>query len=503
VSKEKIIIIGAGMAGLSAGCYLEMNGYTTEIYEAANSPGGLVTSWKRNGYTIDGCIHGLVGSSPEHPMYHVWNEVIDMDEMKFFDSPTKGVIIGRDKKRFIQFSRLDELEIAMKNISPEDSDIIEEFINANRYFQKFDAFSLLIRKPRELYNLFDYFKMLKLFPLLKFMKKWQKMTAEEFSTRFKNQFLQETVKSFISPILYEILVLSEMDSKSSGYPIGGSLEFSKKIAQKYVKLGGKIHYNTRVVKINTSKEGSKNKEYVIGITTISGELFKSDVVISAMDGYSTHFDLLGGKFIDTKLSKIYESKELNPSKIYISLGVDKLLDSEIPTQIIQLKEPFTIADGSSYETLNVRIFNFDPTLAPKGKTLISIELDTLNFDFWYELRTNDIINYRKMKNEITSNLITLLDDYLPGIKEKIDMIDVATPATFHRYTHNRKGSIMGWAAKDIFEKNPFKKELKNLKNFYMIGQWVQPGGGVPTSFLSGRDIAQIICKRDNKSFVHN
>ena len=64
MEKKKIGIIGAGMAGLSAGCYLQMNGYDTEIFEASNSPGGLVTAWKRKGYAIDGCIHGLVGSSP-------------------------------------------------------------------------------------------------------------------------------------------------------------------------------------------------------------------------------------------------------------------------------------------------------------------------------------------------------------------------------------------------------------------------------------------------------
>ncbi|MFX0087969.1 MAG: phytoene desaturase family protein [Candidatus Hodarchaeota archaeon] len=503
MSKKNIIIIGAGMAGLSAGCYLQMNGYDTEIFEAANSPGGLVTSWQRKGYIIDGCIHGLVGSSPDHPMYHVWDEVVDMDKMKFYDSPTKNVIITKEKKRFIESSNLDELEMDMKKISPEDSQLIEEFINDTRYFQKFNAFGLIIRKPRELYNLFDYLKMLKLFPLLKFMKKWQNMTAEEFSKKFKNPFLQEIIKSFISPILYEMLVLSEMDLKRSGYPIGGSLSFSRQIAQKYVQLGGKIHYNTRVSKINTSTNGNIDKEHAIGITTESGEFFTSDIVISAMDGYSTHFDLLGGKFIDRKLSTIYESKELNPSQLYISLGLNKELDSEIPTQIIQLKEPFTIVDGTNYETLNLRIFNFDPKLAPQGKTLINIELDTSKFDFWYNLRKSDRAKYSSAKNDIALSVINILDEYLPGLKSNIDMIDVATPTTFYRYTNNWKGSIMGWAAKDIFEKNPFKKELKSLKNFYMIGQWVHPGGGVPTAFLSGRDVAQIICKRDHKAFTHD
>ena len=57
---KSIIIIGAGIAGLSAGCYGQMNNYQTRIFEMHNLPGGLCTSWKRQGYTIDGCLHWLV-----------------------------------------------------------------------------------------------------------------------------------------------------------------------------------------------------------------------------------------------------------------------------------------------------------------------------------------------------------------------------------------------------------------------------------------------------------
>ena len=62
--EKSIIIIGAGIAGLSAGCYGQMNGYRTRIFEMHTTPGGLCTTWKRTGYKIDGCIHWLVGSWP-------------------------------------------------------------------------------------------------------------------------------------------------------------------------------------------------------------------------------------------------------------------------------------------------------------------------------------------------------------------------------------------------------------------------------------------------------
>src|SRR5665647_1844373 len=56
---NSIIIIGARFAGLAAGIYGRMNGYNTRIFEMHNKPGGLCASWKRNGYTFDGCIHSV------------------------------------------------------------------------------------------------------------------------------------------------------------------------------------------------------------------------------------------------------------------------------------------------------------------------------------------------------------------------------------------------------------------------------------------------------------
>ena len=50
--ENKVNIIGAGIAGLSAGCYLQMNGYDTEIYELHSIPGGLCTSWKIKEFII-------------------------------------------------------------------------------------------------------------------------------------------------------------------------------------------------------------------------------------------------------------------------------------------------------------------------------------------------------------------------------------------------------------------------------------------------------------------
>ena len=66
-TSNDIIIIGAGIAGMAAGCYAQMNGYKTRIFEMHHLPGGLCTSWQRKGYTFDGCIYYLFGSGTGKP----------------------------------------------------------------------------------------------------------------------------------------------------------------------------------------------------------------------------------------------------------------------------------------------------------------------------------------------------------------------------------------------------------------------------------------------------
>ena len=72
---KSIIIIGAGIAGLASGIYAQKNGYSSRIFELHTLPGGLMTGWKRKGYTIDGCIHWLTGSDEKSNYFKAWREL--------------------------------------------------------------------------------------------------------------------------------------------------------------------------------------------------------------------------------------------------------------------------------------------------------------------------------------------------------------------------------------------------------------------------------------------
>jgi phytoene dehydrogenase-like protein len=69
-----------------------------------------------------------------------------------------------------------------------------------------------------------------------------------------------------------------------------------------------------------------------------------------------------------------------------------------------------------------------------------------------------------------------------------------------RYTNNWKGSLEGWVLSTKIGFKSMKKTLPGLRNFYMCGQWIEPGGGLPTAIMSGRNVCQIICREDKKTF---
>lgn len=81
------------------------------------------------------------------------------------------------------------------------------------------------------------------------------------------------------------------------------------------------------------------------------------------------------------------------------------------------------------------------------------------------------------------------------------MWNVSTPLTFERYTGNWQGTFLGWRITTKTLRLHMGKTLPRLKNFNMAGQCLEPGGGIPTAALSGRDVIQIMCKGDNRSFV--
>lgn len=496
--EKSMVIIGAGFAGLAAGIYGRLNGYKTEIYEMHNLPGGLCTSWKRKGYTFDACIHWLVGSSPESSMNNIWMETGIAPGREFVYAGEYYRAEGADGRTIIFYADIDRLEKHLLETAPQDKEPIMDFIRGIRMCSAFnfpsDNEPLLTRIRKQIGTFLTFMKYGKEF------QRWTKITGKEFASRFSDPLLKQAFSEIWIPefsMVFLLFTFAYLSNHNAGYPIGGSMPMSAALEKRYTDLGGVIHYNKRVARILTS-DGRAT-----GIRLVDGTEIRAGRVISAADGHATLYDMLDARFLDDGIRRQYDTWPVFHSLLFVSLGVNRKFD-EFPLSVsglsFPLKEPVMIADMMR-DRLPVHIYNQDPTLAPEGKTAITIILES-DYFYWKKL-AEDRSAYVRKKEEAAALIISLLEQRFPGIAQQVEVTDVATPLTFERFTGNWKGSFEGWI---ITPENsytlmkPMPQTVPGLKGFYMCGQWVEPGGGLPTSVMSARRLMKLICTEDGRKF---
>ncbi|MFC2069784.1 phytoene desaturase family protein [Chloroflexota bacterium] len=495
---KSIIIIGGGLTGLAAGCYGRMNGYRTAIFEMHDKAGGVCTGWKRKGYTIDGAMNWLLGTKPGTSYHKFWEELGAAQQWQVFNHDLFAHVEYENGQVFPMRTDIDGLEKQMIELAPEDEAVIHEFTKLMRDTNGLD---MPVEKPRECNSIIDSLKMVKMLPLLRYVRKWIKITTSDYFQRFKNPVLRKIFGTVSGgefadmPFLIIPMLFAWLNQKDAGYVIGGALALVSYIQQRYLDLGGEIHFKANVDKILVENDKA------VGIRLADGTEHRGDIVISAADGRTTIFDMLDGKYINEKIRGYYDNMSVFPPLVYIGLGVARKFD-DVPPSLngftFPLEKPVTIA-GKELKELNVLFDNHDPTLAPEGKTVVKVMLNT-DYDYWEKLY-KEPERYKAEKEQIADTVIALLDKRFPGLSDQVEMSDVATPMTWVRYTGNWKGSYEGWMITPKTFMMEMDKTLPGLKNFYMAGQWVNPGGGMSTAVMSGSHTIQIICKRDKRPFI--
>ena len=288
-----------------------------------------------------------------------------------------------------------------------------------------------------------------------------------------------------------------LHNKNAGYPLGGSTPMSEALERRYLSLGGKVNYKKRAEKILVENDRA------VGIKLTDGTEYRAGRIISAADGYSTIFNMLDGKYADDKTREPYEKWPIFQPLIFVGIGVNRSF-ADVPLSVsgisCPISEPVEIGDRVR-ERLWVHIYNHDPSMAPAGKTSIIIMMES-KYDYWEKL-ARDESAYRAKKEEIAHILVELLDKRFPGIASQVEVVDVATPVTFKRFTGNWQGSFEGWLVtpeNSYTMMKPMSNMLPGLSHFYMCGQWVQPGGGLPTGIMSARALVKKLCKEDRRKF---
>ena len=133
---KKLAIIGGGIAGLAAGCYGRMNGFRTEVFEAHNLPGGLCTSWQRQGFTVDGSIHWLVGSAPPTSFYTFWRELGVFPGTRIVDHEAWCRFRALDGRSLTVWTGADRLERHLIELSPADALLARELCGRIRLLSR-------------------------------------------------------------------------------------------------------------------------------------------------------------------------------------------------------------------------------------------------------------------------------------------------------------------------------------------------------------------------------
>jgi phytoene dehydrogenase-like protein len=494
--EKSIIIIGGGLTGLSLGCYGRMNGYKTSVFEMHDKAGGVCTAWKRQGYTIDGAMNWLVGTGLKNSFHKFWEELGAAQKWKIYNHDLYSSYEDKEGRIFKIYCDADRFERYLLELAPEDKDIIREFTKGIRDFSRFE---MSADKPIELYSWYDKIKAVKIMPMMLLMRKWLKISFGDFAKRFKNPYLRQSLLADFSgdqwPMMMIFWILGYQQAKTAGYPIGGTLELVRLLEERYRALGGEIHFKSRVNKILVENDKA------VGIKLADGTEYRAEWVVSAADGRTTIFDMLGGKYVDDAIKYRYDNPKLFSPLVYIGLGVASPV-KEIPPAVaglsFPLETPIVIA-GKEHDRLNVMNYSYDPTLAPAGKTVLKVQYDT-DYDYWEKLYQNRE-RYNAEKEQIADDVIKVLDKRFPGLAAKVEMRDVATPMTWVRYTGNWRGSYEGWMFSAESFTGSMRKTLPGLDNFYMAGQWVNPGGGMPTAAMSGRQTIQMICHKDKKKFI--
>lgn len=472
MKKYDVVIIGAGIGGLTCGCYLAKAGLKVLIVEQHNKPGGYCTSFERNGYGFDVGMHYLGG--------------------------VKRGILGRileelEVKDEIKFNQLDPTD---KIIMPDN--IV--YIRANPY----DTIKEFKKKfPKEKENIERFFKFMMQKDFLGIYNKIEKITCREVLDSF---FKDNKLKSVLKVLLINSFSCLNTD-KVSGlalatllrefildpgyYPIGGIQKLPNTLIDNFKNYGGEQILSKKVVKIIV-----KNKK-VEGVLLGSGEKFKVKKVVSNCDATMTFKELVD---IETPEAKIVEKLIPSSSAFIVYLGINQNLGN-ITKELCNVwyfhtydieKFPILLEEEMITKRIFTMIASFPSrhefTSASKNKTVLELfsVAPYKSKEFW-----------KKNKEVFSEAMITKAEELLFPFRKYIDVKIIATPNTFHRYTLNKKGAMIGWIPTINQIKTHIMPQRTSLDGLFLVGHWCTIGtaqGGIPGVAFSGRSGARLILK---------
>lgn len=502
--KYDVVIIGAGIGGLTCGALLAKNGFKTLVIEQHSIPGGYCTSFKRNGFIFEAAVHFSESLGEGGRFYQILKELDVEKEIELHKLDPLYRVFFRDESFSIPANLNEYISMLSKEFPKEEKGISELFETIKKLKKEMGELRTPLRP-------WDKILVPLKFPLI---FKYHKKTFAEMMADFIEDVRLKAIISSGWP--YVGLPPSKISAlQMAGYlysahfeghyhPNGGAQVLVGTLAKALKKYGGELQLGTEVTKILIEN----NK--AVGVETAKGDKINAKYVVSNADARQTFLKLIGPeKVSDTFLDRL---KRMEPSISFFQvwLGVDMnprdkgITEHEIfyyrsydPDYVYNscLQGKFEEGCGIAIPTLN------DPSLAPENKHIVSL-IYPIPYDYKERWRTENGKrgdSYRKLKDEIKHQLIKTAERVIPELSEHIILSEAATPLTLERYTQNSKGAAYGWASTPDQSGTSRLQPETPINNLYLAGHWTTSGGGTITVALSGRNTAEMIIKVHSKS----
>jgi phytoene desaturase len=474
-----VAVIGAGIAGLTLAALLARRGFSVLLVEQHYMVGGYCSTFRRGGFTFDAATHfyPLLGNP----------QALTAKLLASIGATT----------RWVRMDPVDTFHLP-------DGSKFEVPADYDTYRAR-----LAERFPAERENLDAYFaeaQELYLLGSLEYLK--GKPTPR--LDRWRNESLRQALdRHFRDPALKLILtadcphwggppertsfVFDSMGRLSyflgNYYPEGGSQAFADDLGRCVEEAGGDLLMSTAVDRIVVEN----GRAVGLDLTTTRGALVgrhsvRARAIVSNADLRQTIERLLPSEATPEALRE--QVREMRPSfpcylaHIGLSEAVTTAQLEEAKGYHWQGWNPDEMGRGS----LRCKIFVptlFEPRMAPPGKHVV-IQQKVIEVDY------DAITDWAAHKAEVQEYLLTQLERAIPGVREHIEVVTVATAATSQRFTWNTEGAMLGW------EMSPGQLGAGRpgivgpVENLWLVGHWVQPGGGITPVLISAQQGAEAV-----------
>ncbi len=485
-----IIILGSGIGGLTCASRLATLGYKVGVFEKHHIPGGYATNFKRRGYNFDVSLHGIGALSEGGNTHNILKYCGILDKITPIKNEIAYSIMYQDKLIEIPNNFSLYKNLLFKLFPNEVNGINKLFKNIDRFNNGFEK--LILDRNSSLLSKVNI-------DCLTFIK-WSEKTTDEVIRSYVNN--DDFIHVFTSlwpyyglppkqlSALYFFIPWISYHYHGKYYIKGGSQKLSDSMVEVITENGGSVNLKSEVVSINYKDN------IATGITLKSGKRFNAKYVVSNADPINT-FNMIENYIVPNKyknkitspkigcsLSQLYIGLDCNPEKLNIPVEEVFYFGDNTP------EKDYELSLNSNYKECGILVTNYssmDKTLNKYDNGVITVTLID-NYDNWSENKDE----YDKQKQNLINILINRLESKFEGIKEHITVTELGTPRTMNRYTNNPNGAVYGYSQ---IVKQAGRHRLSSntpISNLFLVGAWVNPGGGYEGSISSGMMVAQKI-----------